>query len=392
MQQLRKYALAADCSHIMVMDERVGIYLEFVDASDDNEEINFLLSVHPEIITPENEFITPDRFTLRQLLAFMCYRAFGKVFPLRPIPTESEATVTVGSGPYSGSLPPDIGPCNSKRTHKNAPTRQQPSRSAKSTRVEQTDDPDAPFTAWVPGSSVTLRLRTETTVAAPASSATAPTTRTHAVSRPDSGFHEPVSPPNRKHDAPARPFSSPGGSSARFTITRVFTRAAALLTATAGKCYIAKLFSPLHTRIAHLLLQNEVAAYAAAKPLQGRDIPHFYGTWDIPGATHLGVLLLEYIAPGTTIAALKHAGEYQRVRGLRGSAERALQALHGRGVRHGDLVARNMMVASCEGVGERVVVVDFDCAKVEGLEGLKRHWADWVFFKEAFKVPEEETE
>lgn len=393
MQQLRKYAITADCSHILVMDERVGIYFEFVNASDDDEDVNFLLSVHPDLITAENEFIAPDRFTLRQLLAFMCYRAFGTVFPLRALPTaESPATVDVGSGLYSGSLPPETGPHNSKETQKNATTRQQPGRSAKTTRVLQTDATEAPFTAWVADGRITLRLRTADTVPALIPPATLPTSPARAISRPDSGFHEPVSPPNRKHDAPPRPFSPPGGSSATFTITRVFTRAAAVVTTTTGKSYIAKLFSPLHTRIAHSLLQNEVAAYAAAKPLQGRDVPHFYGTWEIPGVTHLSVLLVEYIAPGTTIAALKRAGEYERVRGLQGSAEKAVEALHARGVRHGDLVARNLIVAGCEGKGQRVVVVDFDCAKVEGQEGMRRHWADWVFLKEAFELSEVEGE
>lgn len=392
MQQLRKYAITADCSHILVMDERVGIYFEFVDASDDDEDINFLLSVHPDVITPENEFIAPDRFTLRQLLAFMCYRAFGTVFPLRPIPTESTATVTVSSSSYSDSLPPDVGPRHSKRTHKNTPSRQQPSRSSKSTRVLPTSDTEAPFTGWIAGARMTLRLRTEDTVRAPTVSATPPTTRARANSRPDSGFHEAISPPRLKHDAPPRPYSPLGGPSATFTITRVYTRAAALLTTDEGKTYIAKLFSPLHTRIAHSLLQNEVAAYAAAKPLQGHDVPYYYGTWDIPGAAHLGVLLVEYIAPGITIAALKHAGEYDRVRGLWGSAKKAVERLHSMGVRHGDLVARNLMVDCCEGGGQKVVIVDFDCAKVEGPEGVRRHWADWVFLKEAFKLPGVESE
>lgn len=38
---------------------------------------------------------------------------------------------------------------------------------------------------------------------------------------------------------------------------------------------------------------------------------------------------------------------------------------------------------------ERVVIVDFDLAQVERSEGERRRWADWVFFKDAFGVPEE---
>lgn len=60
------------------------------------------------------------------------------------------------------------------------------------------------------------------------------------------------------------------------------------------------------------------------------------------------------------------------MRGLQGSAENALEALHARGVRHGDLVARNLMVAGCEGEGQRVAALDFDCAEVEGQWGVQR--------------------
>lgn len=336
MQQLRKYAITADCSHILLMDERVGIYFEFADAADDDEDINFLLSVHPDLITPENECIAPHRLTLRQLLVFMCYRAFGTVFPLRPIPTKSTAAVTVSSSPYTGSLPPDVGPRTSKQTQKNTPTRQQPGRSAKSTRNPQTHETEAPFTAWVAGAMITLHRRTEDTVRVLTVSATLDTTRERANSHPDSGFDEAMSSPRRKQAVPPRPYSPPAGSTAAFRITRVFTHAAALLTTNEGKSYIAKLFSPLHTRIAHSLMQNEVAAYEAAKSLQGHYVPHFYGTWDIPGAAHLGVLLIEYIPPGLTIEALKLSGEYESVRRLQRSAEQAVEALHSSGVRHGD--------------------------------------------------------
>lgn len=72
---------------------------------------------------------------------------------------------------------------------------------------------------------------------------------------------------------------------------------------------------------------------------------------------------------------------------LRESAEMAVKALHLRGVRHRDLVGRNMVVS---GVGEEEqgVIIDFDVALVDGKDGERRKWADWVFLKETFRVPE----
>lgn len=70
-QQLRKHAITASCNHILIMDERVGIYFEFDDPDDDEESIHYLLSVPPDLLTDENRLIAPHGFTLRQLLAFM---------------------------------------------------------------------------------------------------------------------------------------------------------------------------------------------------------------------------------------------------------------------------------------------------------------------------------
>lgn len=171
-------------------------------------------------------------------------------------------------------------------------------------------------------------------------------------------------------------------------MTHVFTRAAAVLETSVGTAYVAKLFSPLHSRISHELLAEEMAAYSAALTLQGREIPYLYGRWSAPDAPHVSILLTEYIQPGHTIAELKAAGAFTAMAKLRPSAEMAVKALHSKGVRHGDLVGRNMVVSG-EGASERVVVVDFDIAQVEGYEGKRHQWADWVFFKNAFKVPEE---
>lgn len=80
-----------------------------------------------------------------------------------------------------------------------------------------------------------------------------------------------------------------------FKVIDTVTRVAALLQTPTGTSYVAKLFSLLHTHIAYELLAGEMAVDSAARILQGREIPYFYGRWSIPDATNMGILLPEYI-------------------------------------------------------------------------------------------------
>lgn len=371
------------------MDQHVGIYFEFDDPSDEEEHINFLLSVPPDLLNDDNRRIAPHSFTLRELLAFMCFRAFGSVFELRTAPLpDSGSAISINQDTYSSSLLPDVALGNRKHSlPDNQPSRHQPDRSAKSHRIQPMEEKCTPFTAWVPGSTVKLRIFTDATLD-PSSQSTRP----RAVSQSDSGFHESISPSRRTSTMSTRPFHPPhppaGTDTLTFTVAHVFTRAAALLETSDGNVYVAKLFSPLHTRIAHELLAGEMAAYSAALTLQGREIPYLYGRWSVPDASHLGILLTEYIEPGRTISELKATGAFAEMAKLRPNAEMALKALHSKGVSHGDLAGRNMLV-SLVGQSQRVVIIDFDVARVEGCEGERRRWADWVFLKDAFRVPEE---
>lgn len=379
MQQLRKYAIQSACNHILVMDERVGIYLDFDDPLADHEDVHFLLAVPPDLITDENRLIAPHGLTLRELLVFMCYRVFGKVYQLRTIPVPGSAvSVPIDTGACSPSLPPDGGSQHRKHAlHDNSEPRQQPKRNARS-GTTRAQDVQTIFSDWIAGTSITLRLLTEDNP--PYSPPSAPP---RAVSKASSGFHKAASPRDQL-GAGTRPFDppepAPGQSTITFTVSTVFARAAALLTTPSGTVYVGKLFSPLHTRNAQDLHTHEVAAYTAASSLQGREIPHFYGTWSVRGASHLGVVLTEFIKPGITIAHLQAAGEWARIDRLWGSAEASLKALHACGVRHGDLEARNIVLAQ----DGRVVLVDFDVARVEGSDGARNQWADWVFLRDVF--------
>lgn len=350
MQQVRKYAIQSACNHVLVMDERVGIYLDFDDPLADDEDVHCLLSVPTDLINDGNSLIAPHGLTLRELLAFMCYRAFGKIYQLRTIPIpDSTVTVSVDCGGYSPALPPIVGSQNRKHALlDNSGRRQQPKRNAGS-GTGRVLSPPTEFSAWITGTTITLRLVTEDK-----SPDSPPYARPRAVSKADSGFHETVSP--RRHGVPGtRPFNppepSPGHSTITFTVSDIFTRAAAVLATPSGTLYVGKLFSPLHTRNAHELFANEVAIYSAASTLQGRHIPYLYGMWTIPDASHLDVILTEYIMPGITVAHLQTAGEWRRIRDLWNSAAMALKALHAKGVRHGDLEARNLLVSNYNGGG-----------------------------------------
>lgn len=204
-QQLRKFAISAPCNHILVMDQRVGIYFEFYDPSDDDEYINYLLSVPSDLLNDDNRLIAPHGFTLRELLAFMCYRAFGSVFELRTAPAPDSDMISGSSETYSASLPPDVG--SSSRNHSvpaSQPSRQQPNRTAKSSRAQPPDDTPTPFTAWVPGSAITLRICTDD-IPSPSPSSNRP----RAVSKSDSGFHETISPRRGNGAISTRPFNPP---------------------------------------------------------------------------------------------------------------------------------------------------------------------------------------
>lgn len=121
-------------------------------------------------------------------------------------------------------------------------------------------------------------------------------------------------------------------------------------------------------------LDKEIAAYDV---LQGQDAPVFYGKWTIAGMNPdaCSALLMEYVLPGTTIAA-----EGQR----RGSVVRAVERVNRCGVEHRNLTAENVIV----GDGGRVVLVGFGWAAVGGFIGADRWSLFQMGFLTAWDVPE----
>ncbi|KAL0634215.1 hypothetical protein Q9L58_006891 [Maublancomyces gigas] len=138
-------------------------------------------------------------------------------------------------------------------------------------------------------------------------------------------------------------------------------------------------------------LHKELAAYAACEGLQGEDVPVFYGEWGIAGMdpAACSVLLMEYVAPGTTIVALQAGVDRENIGGrerlVRG-AVLATERVNRCGVAHRDLSGENMMVAE----GGRVVIVGFAWAAVGRLRSADRWSLFQMGFLTAWDVPEME--
>lgn len=135
----------------------------------------------------------------------------------------------------------------------------------------------------------------------------------------------------------------------QFSIERIITENVAILSTkiTDSKTclLLAKLF-PAH-RDAPTLLSKELAVYTACQDIQGNEIPHLYGVWQIPDPPAFSpiVLLTELITPGTTIAELRTAARelcdpadralaQDHLQGLQETGTKAMNELHLHGVIH----------------------------------------------------------
>lgn len=115
----------------------------------------------------------------------------------------------------------------------------------------------------------------------------------------------------------------------------------------------------------------------------------FYGEWGIagmaPGAC--SVLLMQYVAHGTTIAALQATGDWENIGGrerLVRVAVLATERVNRCGVAHRNLSGENIIVAE----GGRVVIVGFAWAAVGGLSSADRWSLFQMGFLRAWDVPE----
>lgn len=99
------------------------------------------------------------------------------------------------------------------------------------------------------------------------------------------------------------------------------------------------------------------------------------------------VLLMEYVAPGTTVAALRACVGWENMgdrEGLVRVAVLATERVNRCGVAHRNLSGENMIVAE----GGRVVIVGFAWAAVGGLRSADRWSLFQMGFLTAWDVPE----
>lgn len=134
-------------------------------------------------------------------------------------------------------------------------------------------------------------------------------------------------------------------------------------------------------------LNKELNAYATCEGLQGKDVPFFYGEWRIAGTDpdSCSALLMEYVAPATTISALRDRG-WEGVgssKSLVRAAVLAIEKINRCRVAHNNLCAEDMVFME-EG---RVVIVGFAWAAV-GYRSADRWSLFQMGFLTGWDVPE----
>lgn len=359
------------------MDDSTAVYFRFPeDPLSQHEDIGYL------VVGPSNEGCYSD-LTMREMVAFVGWRSLAlKGIRFRSFGEDGTSAADTDEAPagadtYCSVLDLDPESKPAKRTATDEGERTQPKRN-KSNGGQQPGDEQIIFDGWVTGASVTLQ-RDEPV------EQTKPTHKREPSH--DSAYFETNEPASARKPRPLDPpllWASPHtkATTQTFIVSRVITRNVALLTdPQRGSPVLAKLFPP-HPDSTRLLA-NELGAYHACRSLQGGEIPHLYGVCRVvdPCGCDAPVILSEYITPGTTVESIRDPTRLQR---LRGSAEKALDAVHQCAVIHNDACGRNLVV----GDDDQVVLVDFDVASVFTADrgGARRKaWEDWVCLGEAFR-------
>ncbi|KAL0630672.1 hypothetical protein Q9L58_010477 [Maublancomyces gigas] len=355
-RQLRKYVIDSAALDIIVMDEGTAIYFTFpLDSTIDSDSVSYAVATSGPFSDPAMA-VNPLKLTLRELVAFMCFRSLVRVgIQPRDFTEGSTTAVDAGDAPVfsdsqSQKRPP---PPDTSRRVQPKRVRHQP----------QTNVSNAvTFTGWRVNQLVTLKS----------------TSNLRAHSR-DSGFHEIE---DRKRRDYHSPFTTAGETAIIYRVQEIFTFAVAVLSPHGSSSLSTNVVAKIPYSDDHL--STELRAYEVLSPLQGDCVPYCYGTGTIDGRS---VLLTEYIAPGTTIASLESSCDRSRAVALKTSAIAALQSIHSHGVIHKDACGRNLLVCGV-GEDEKVVVADFDIARV--YEGdyktiiELRAWQDRAFVNDAF--------
>lgn len=294
-------------------------------------------------------------FTLRELVAFVCWRSLERSqTTLRKFNDSSSTTVRSG---YTDIVRRDVGQSGKRAASLTA--RRQSKRTRPQPSTEGSVVSAAAGVGWSFGELVALDMQHPE----------------RAPSR-DSGYYESVLPISTDVGN-QRPFLSL--KSEEFLVTQVLSPAVAVLSPVepaSSISIVAKIpFSLLHENA-------ELDAYDALVSLQGTMVPYCYGT---AKTKHGLVILTEFIAPATTIDALRVSGEWARLERLRYGAMAAVRCIHELGVLHRDAHGNNILVCS----EDELVLVDFDAAKVYDDKNiaLDKGFEDRAIVAAAFAVP-----
>lgn len=355
--QMRKSAVQTRCRDVLVMDERTAIYFQFSeDLNDVEDDIEYLVGSesHP--------------MTMRQLVAFACWRGLKRKMKLANFSTQSLAT--------SAALLPCTVVDSAPRGKRSPETMDgsQPKRSRHDSTGNGGRGPTLQFGGWEAGYEFQM--------------AQAPFVVYQTTGSTDCEC--PGSTSSLGDTPPKRAFAPPEGTSWR--VSKVIWEKVAVLEC-AGRQYIGKWFDVRsdygetnhggEKEEAETYFHNEVTVYVRCHALQGREIPHWYGVGNIAGISGK-VLVVEYL-PGPTVADILHkfrkgemdlTAEHHGAKwlaGVRDSAIKAVQALHRFNVVRVDLCGQNMVI-----LNNSVVIVDFDVSMVapEGRE--LQEWEEWV--------------
>lgn len=367
-QQLRKYVINTAAPDIIIMDESTAIYFRFpVDATLELDDVLYVVA------TSSPSSLNPNNITLRELVAFMCYRSLVRVGQsLRDFTDTASAPVSPGCTATIGNS--DAGSTPHKRPAPEEDQLMQPKRTKteQSHQGHQEAEELVESYGWMVDQLVTLTLP----------HATVRTSR-------NPGFDESMHPSddgprNLRGYLPPLKATAP---TATFCVTKIVTPNVAILSLVSPSPSSARFIAKIPHSSNHL--DTELNAYRALSPLQGTSVPYCYGTAATTSPPGEVVLLTEFIAPGTTIADLQDQGNWARIRALKMSAEETMRGIHQHGVLHRDAHGRNFVVGG-EGTEEVVVVVDFDVASViENSETLQKGlWQDRARFAEAFTLQE----
>lgn len=294
-----KYVATTGVLDILLMDHLCAVYLRFTSANP-----GALFDPVEFITTPsDQDAATKDgpRLTLREIIVLVCCRALkAKGIKFRnmadcPTPITGEYRHVLNHRPPSKKGP----------NTDNVDRRVQPKRggAVNKSQADPTDTDTTPdFRHWELDSVVTLQIPdTRKTPALTVSRVRAISTDSGSTTQPRYRVaHPPLTPETPKMT---------------FHVAHCLTPTVAVL----SPCFPSALGHSVIGKIprSEKHLTVELATYATLANLQGSEIPHCYGAYQLATAPCSTVLLIELISPLRNVQALRDEGDWETLHALR---------------------------------------------------------------------------